>query len=332
MSSTISVKGVLIEDGEVVLLENERGEWELPGGRPEPGEDPAACLAREFAEELGAEIAVGAIVDCWNYEVLPGQHVAIVTYQVARKASGEPKVSAEHRRFGWFAVETLDALPLPDGYRRSIRAVASLEPGWLVFARELQAIAQTGSHYAQDAFDQLRYARLRELGCELMALGSGAAGNEIAQLFRQDIGYSTPRVGVRGAVFRDDQILLVREATDGCWSLPGGWADVNQSAAQCVEREIWEESGYTARAVKLAAVWDKSRHGHPPSPVSVCRLFFICELTGGAPRTSSETTEIGFFAEDALPELSIRPSPAAPDPAHVCALPSARPADRVRMI
>ena len=86
--------------------------------------------------------------------------------------------------------------------------------------------------------------------------------------------------------------------------MPGGWCDVNQSAGQCIEREIWEESGFTARAVKLAAVWDRSRHGHPPLPFTIYVMFFVCELTGGAPRPSIETSEIGFFAEDALPELS----------------------------
>jgi 8-oxo-dGTP pyrophosphatase MutT (NUDIX family) len=123
--TAISIKGVLIEDGKVVLLENERGEWELPGGRPEPGEDPASCLAREFAEELGAAISVGPIVDCWNFEVVAGLHVTIVTYAVERADRGDLAVSAEHRRFGWFALDALDALKLPEGYRRSIRAVAA---------------------------------------------------------------------------------------------------------------------------------------------------------------------------------------------------------------
>jgi 8-oxo-dGTP pyrophosphatase MutT (NUDIX family) len=125
MTSAISIKGVLIEDGDVLLLENERGEWELPGGRPEPGEDPAICLAREFAEELDATIAVGPIVDCWNFEVLPGRHVVIVTYAVTRAGRGEFRISAEHRRLGWFALDVLGALNLPEGYRRSIRAVAA---------------------------------------------------------------------------------------------------------------------------------------------------------------------------------------------------------------
>ena len=125
MTAAISIKGVLIEDGSVVLLENERGEWELPGGRPEPGEDAPTCLAREFAEELGAAISVGPIVDCWNFEVLPGRHVMIVTYAVARTDRGALRISDEHRRFGWFVVDKLDELNLPEGYRRSIRAVAA---------------------------------------------------------------------------------------------------------------------------------------------------------------------------------------------------------------
>ena len=302
MSAVISVKGVLIEDSQVVLLENERGEWELPGGRPEPGEDAATALAREFAEELGAEIIVGPIVDCWNFEVLPGRHVTIVTYAVARAERGELMISDEHRRLGWFALGELGALPLPEGYRRSIRAVTA-EPGWLAMGRELQAMAQTGLHYTRDKYDADRYARLRLLATELMAAGSGAAAEPIAALFGET-GYATPKLAVRAACFRDDRILMVRETTDGLWSVPGGWCDVNESASECIEREIREESGFTARAVKLAAVWDRSRHAHPPLPFTIYILYFLCELTGGAPKTSIETSEIGFFAEDEFPPLS----------------------------
>ena len=304
MTAAISIKGVLIEDGKVVLLENERGEWELPGGRPEPGEDAPACIAREFAEELGAKIAVGPIIDSWNYEVLPGRHVTIVTYAVARLTHDELRLSDEHRRLGWFPLDAVAALNMPEGYRRSIRAVAMAEPAWLGLARELQAIAQTGLHYGQDKFDRLRYERIRQLAAEMMAMGSGAEAETIMDLFRQDLGYGTPRVGVRGACFRDGEILLVRELTDGKWAMPGGWADVNQTANECVTREIREESGFTARVTKLCAVWDRSRHGFPPNPLTIYTMFFLCELTGGAATPSIETSEVAFFPEDALPELS----------------------------
>lgn len=121
----VSVKGVLLEDGQVVLLENERGDWELPGGRLAAGEEPEACLAREFAEELGITVVAEAILDCWVYEVLPQRHVTIVTYGVRRAAEGPMRVSAEHRRVGLFASTDLDGLPMPEGYRRSIRAWAA---------------------------------------------------------------------------------------------------------------------------------------------------------------------------------------------------------------
>jgi len=179
------------------------------------------------------------------------------------------------------------------------------EPAWLGWARALQALAQTGLHYAKDRFDIERYEEARAIAVSMMAAGAEEPTPRITELFRQDTGYATPKVVVRGAAFRDDRILLVREDTDDRWSLPGGWADVNQSPAECIVREIHEESGFTACATKLAAVWDRRRHGHvPPQPHYVYMLFFLCELTGGAAQPGLETSAVEFFAEDALPELS----------------------------
>jgi ADP-ribose pyrophosphatase YjhB (NUDIX family) len=118
-------------------------------------------------------------------------------------------------------------------------------------------------------------------------------------------------VDVRGAAFRSGRVLLVREITDGKWTLPGGWADVNQTAAQCVVREIAEESGFEARALKLAAVHDYQRRNHLRHKDSIYKMLFICEITGGEARPSNETSEVGFFARDALPPLSIGRSTAA---------------------
>jgi 8-oxo-dGTP pyrophosphatase MutT (NUDIX family) len=122
MSFPVSIKGVLVEAGRVVLLENERDEWELPGGRLESGEAPETCLVREFAEELGAVVKVARIIDCWLYEVLPQREVVIITYGVQRCGEEELRVSDEHRRLGLFTLEEIEALPIPEGYRRSIRA------------------------------------------------------------------------------------------------------------------------------------------------------------------------------------------------------------------
>lgn len=175
---------------------------------------------------------------------------------------------------------------------------------WLAWAREIQAIAQSGLAFTQDQFDRERYERLRELAAEILAGHSETPVETIVKLFTEQAGYATPKIDVRGAVFREDRILLVREIHDGLWTLPGGWADVNESPSSSVEREILEESGYSARAAKIAAVWDRDRHGHDPHPFYTYKLFFLCELTGGAARQSIETDGVDFFALDALPPLS----------------------------
>jgi ADP-ribose pyrophosphatase YjhB (NUDIX family) len=180
------------------------------------------------------------------------------------------------------------------------------DPKWLLWARELQAIAQTGLTFSNDRYDVERYQRLRAIAVAMLAAGSGAPVESISALFEQDLGYPTPKVDVRGAVFQDERILLVREISDGYWTLPGGWADVNQSARECVEREIQEESGFQARAVKLAAVWDYRRQRQAAShPYSIYKFFFICELFGGAASPSIETSAVEFFPLDKLPELSL---------------------------
>jgi len=183
-----------------------------------------------------------------------------------------------------------------------------MEPDWLVWARRLQAIAQTGLTFVQDPFDRERYEQIRRLAAEIMAAHSNAETALIESLFAEQSGYATPKVDVRAAVFRDDgALLMVREATDGRWSLPGGWADVNQSARESVAREVLEEAGFEIEIRKLAAVYDRAKHPHLPlRPFHIYKLFFVCTIAGGAPRTSLETTEIGFFSEATLPpDISI---------------------------
>jgi mutator protein MutT len=118
----VSVKGVLYDGGKIVLLENERSEWELPGGRLEPGETPEICLAREVSEELGLTVEVGPLLDCWVYEVLPQREVVIVTYGLRRGGEGDLRFSEEHRRIGLFNLGEIDQIPLPHGYHRAVRA------------------------------------------------------------------------------------------------------------------------------------------------------------------------------------------------------------------
>lgn len=179
------------------------------------------------------------------------------------------------------------------------------EPAWLIWARDIQAIAQTGLTYAQDPFDRERYEMLRTLAARMMAAGSAELEDRIEALFAQQHGYATPKLEVRIGVFdTQGRILMVREILDANrWTIPGGWADANHTAAQCAAKEVWEETGYTVRITKLAMALDRTTQGHqPPEPFTVTKLFFLGEITGGSPTTSIETSEVRFFGQDELPE------------------------------
>ena len=180
-----------------------------------------------------------------------------------------------------------------------------MDPQWLDWAKRLQAIAQDGIAYCQNPFDIERFHQVRQLAVEIMAAKTGLHQEQARSLFACEEGYATPKVDVRAVVFRDDAILLVKERRDGLWTLPGGWADVGDSPSRAVEREVLEESGYLARAVKLLALYDRNRHPHPPHPQHIYKLFFLCDLLGGEPRESIETAGVGFFRLDELPPLSL---------------------------
>ena len=186
--------------------------------------------------------------------------------------------------------------------------MARTEPDWLTWTRELQAIAQTGLAYRCAAYDRERYEQVRALASRMMAAHTDASAERIDALFALERGYATPKVDVRGAVFDEaGRILMVREvADDDRWTLPGGWADVNLTAAENVVKEVQEESGLSVRVRKLAAVWDRTRQGHPPDPFSCCKFFFICDVVGGEAATGPETSEVGWFDEASLPaDLSL---------------------------
>ncbi|MBK9747425.1 MAG: NUDIX hydrolase [Chloroflexi bacterium] len=181
-------------------------------------------------------------------------------------------------------------------------------PQWLDWAQRLQSIAQTGLHYDAQPFDRLRYEDVMQIAAEMLAAGSDTAVDEIKPLLRIDKGHTTPKIDVRGVVFQDDKILLVQEKLDNYrWTLPGGWADIGESAGVSVAREIYEETGYHARAVKLLALYDRNLHAHSPYQFHAYKAFFRCELLSDLrepdPR-NVETGEVGFFGEDELPELS----------------------------
>lgn len=180
------------------------------------------------------------------------------------------------------------------------------EPKWLHWANRIRAIAQAGLTYTDGVFDRERYEQLQDIVAEILAEYTDADMETLHELIDGDFGYPTPKVDVRGVIFHNGKVLLVQEILDDDrWTLPGGWADIYDSPAESVEREILEESGYEARAVKLLAVYDRQKWPHPPHPNYTYKLFFLCELTGGQARNSIETSGVGWFPVDDLPELSL---------------------------
>lgn len=176
----------------------------------------------------------------------------------------------------------------------------------LEIARRLHALARTGLHFCREEYDRERYREIETLAVELLAGSVMEDRSRLTSLWAAETGYVTPKVEVRAATFdASGRVLLVRERLDGRWTLPGGWADVNESPSQSVEKEIEEESGYRSRATKLAALYDRNRHHPGPTLFHSWKAFFLCEIAGGSPRTSYETDAVEWFALDALPEMSL---------------------------
>jgi len=171
---------------------------------------------------------------------------------------------------------------------------------WLEWAREIQALAQTGHHYAENEYQRERYLRIVEVAAEIFSEHSELDYEPLLDVFHAQIGYATPRVDVRGAVFRDGKILLVREREDGGWTMPGGWADVGDVPSKAAEREVFEEAGFIVQASKVVGVYDANRTG-PLELFHAFKVVFLCDLIEGQARPSIETSEVGFFNPENLP-------------------------------
>lgn len=124
----VSVKGVLFQSGRVLLLENDRQEWELPGGKLDRGETLPSCLARELSEETGLEIAVDRLLHAYIYPVAGIVDVLIVAYLCSAARWNELRISSEHRAMRLFGLDELASINLPDGYRHTI-ALARADAG-----------------------------------------------------------------------------------------------------------------------------------------------------------------------------------------------------------
>jgi ADP-ribose pyrophosphatase YjhB (NUDIX family) len=174
-------------------------------------------------------------------------------------------------------------------------------------AMRIAALAENGLSFSRNPFDLDRFEQLRDVAAELFALLTGRPLDELRMELGREVGYVTPKVEVRGALVDGrDRLLMMREAVDGRWSLPGGFADPLDTPSEAVVREVREETGYGAEVVKLVGCWDRDRRGHTPKlAFSIYKLFFLCRATGARqPPDELETLEIGWFGVGELPELS----------------------------
>ncbi len=175
---------------------------------------------------------------------------------------------------------------------------------WLDMAKRLQALAQAGLEYSENKYDIDRYQQVRQMSLEILHHFTGMTMAELDGVFSSETGYQTPKVDVRGVVFRGDRILMVHETIDGCWSIPGGWADVGLTPFEVAVKEVREESGLEVVPVRLLAVLDKKRHSHPPDLFHIYKIFILCREIGGELKGGMETSDTGFFGPDEFPPLS----------------------------
>lgn len=174
---------------------------------------------------------------------------------------------------------------------------------WLKLVIEIQALAQTGLAYTQNVYDRERFERLREISAQMLSMKTGFSLEKVTGLFCNENGYQTPKLDTRAAIFKEGKILLVHE-NNGTWSLPGGWCDVLESVKSNTIKEVREEAGLDVVTKRLIAVQDRSKHNKPEYAYAVCKIFVLCDSMGGEFKPNSETTEIGYFTMDNLPDLA----------------------------
>lgn len=181
-----------------------------------------------------------------------------------------------------------------------------MEKELTILANRIRALAQNGLVYAADAYNEERYEELLQLSHGILATVSGRSNEEIAACFPVEQDYVTPKIDIRAVVFNErEELLLVREKSDGLWSLPGGWADVGYSPGEVAVKEVREESGLEVKPLRLLAVHDKKCHNHPPAMHYAYKIFIECGLCGGSLSAAFDILDSGFFSLENLPPLSL---------------------------
>ncbi|WP_437919960.1 NUDIX hydrolase N-terminal domain-containing protein [Sphingobacterium sp. LRF_L2] len=185
--------------------------------------------------------------------------------------------------------------------------ISELQNSLFTSLKKMKALADTGLVYSQDDYNRERYEELKEITLTLMADMAGVELKKFKDFYVPVVDYPTPKVDVRAFILNENnEVLLVQEKQDSCWSLPGGWADIGSTPKESVLKEIYEEIGHHANVERLIAVFDKKVHPHPPQPFYVYKMVFLCSLTDAGKdfKIAFDTLDVQYFSINNLPPLS----------------------------
>lgn len=302
--------------------------WENTAGACLSGETQREGALRELREETGICAKDEELIELGRFET-PSRHAWMYGFFVNKEIPIEQIVLQPG--------ETIDAKWVPfdigltydDGLAWPVRyrfvyfwkqletyfhAENHLSP-WLDWAQNLQFWAQQGQAYTKSRFDKDRYDHISKTASEMLAYKTGISTEKVLGLFASEKGYQTPKIECRAAVFHEDRILLVQEASNYLWSMPGGWCDIGISLKENLEKEVFEEAGLKGKAGKLVAIENRSYHQYKPIPYEIYKCYMICHVDQIGPikegieqvpgfQGNLETLGAAFFPLDRLPPLS----------------------------
>ena len=172
---------------------------------------------------------------------------------------------------------------------------------WLKWVIEIQGLAQSGLAYTDNVYDIERYERLREISAEMLSSKSDVPLDKVKNLFCNEIGYQTPKIVTRAAIFKNGKILLAQEKS-GKWTLPGGWCDILESIESNTIKEVKEETGLDVKTQRIIALQDRNKNNKPIYAYGICKVFVLCDIVGGEFVENNETIGFDYFSLEELPE------------------------------
>jgi ADP-ribose pyrophosphatase YjhB (NUDIX family) len=153
-------------------------------------------------------------------------------------------------------------------------------------------------------YDRERYRRIEEIAAEMASLATGVEPERVIASWSSETGYVTPKVGLVAAIHDESgRVLLLRRPDTGLWSLPAGFAEVGESPARGIVREVREETGLVVVPRWLLGIYDAWLHGSA-NPHHIYTVVFVCDRVGGVLERTPEALALGYFGADDLPEVT----------------------------